>query len=110
MRGTPDENAAALQGSLAYFDTYSVDEAKRTITTVVVDSTFPSSEGETLKRFVTWITADTLVCEWPSTTRCEREGRSIAGWNRQQAGPNAERVAKRRILMTLIRHARQCRD
>ena len=61
------------------------------------------------------MTADTLVYEKPWTTRGERveaggEGRSIAERNRQQAGPNAERVAKRRILMTLIRHARQCRD
>jgi hypothetical protein len=31
-------------------------------------------------------------------------------WNRQQAAPNAERVAKRYTLMTSIRHARQCRD
>ena len=36
--------------------------------------------------------------------------RFIAEWNRQQAAPNAERVAKRHTLMTLIRHARQCRD
>ena len=34
----------------------------------------------------------------------------IAEWNRQQAAPNAKRVAKRHTLMTLIRHARQCRD
>ena len=33
----------------------------------------------------------------------------IAERNRQQAAPNAERVAKRHTLMTLIRHARQCR-
>jgi hypothetical protein len=36
--------------------------------------------------------------------------RFIAEWNRQQAAPNAERVAKRHTLLTLIRHARQCRD
>lgn len=72
MQGTPDENAATMQGSLAYFGTYSVDEAEMTITTIVEGSTFPNSEGEALKRVVTRITADTLVYENPSTTRGER--------------------------------------
>jgi hypothetical protein len=36
--------------------------------------------------------------------------RVIAEWNRQRAAPNAARVAKRHILTTLLRHARQCRD
>jgi hypothetical protein len=72
MQGTPDENAATIQGSLAYFGTYSVDEAEETITTFVEGSTFPNSEGETLKRVVTRITPDTLVYENPSTTRGER--------------------------------------
>jgi len=50
----------------------SVDEAEETITTFVEGSTFPNSEGETLKRVVTRITPDTLVYENPSTTRGER--------------------------------------
>ena len=72
MQGTPEENAADLRGSLAYFGTYSVDQATKTITTVVEGSTFPNSEGETLKRVVTSITADTLVYENPATTRGEQ--------------------------------------
>ena len=40
--------------------------------TVVEGSTYPNSEGETLKRVVTRITADTLVYENPATTRGER--------------------------------------
>jgi Lipocalin-like domain len=72
MNGTAEENAAILQGSLAYFGTYSVDQATKTITTVVEGSTFPNSEGETLKRVVTSITADTLVYENPATTRGEQ--------------------------------------
>jgi hypothetical protein len=72
MQGTPEENAAILQGSLAYFGTYSVDEAEKTITTIVEGSTFPNSEGEVLKRIVTRITADTLIYENPATTRGER--------------------------------------
>ena len=72
MQGTADENAAILQGSLAYFGTYSVDEADKTIITVVEGSTFPNSEGETLKRIITRLTDDMLVYENPSTTRGER--------------------------------------
>ena len=72
MQGTPEENAADLRGSLAYFGTYSVDEPEKTITTLVEGSTFPNSEGETLKRVVTRITPDTLVYENPATTRGER--------------------------------------
>jgi hypothetical protein len=72
MKGTPEENEATLQGSLAYFGTYSVNEAEKTITTIVEGSTFPNSEGETLKRVVTHITADTLIYENPATTRGER--------------------------------------
>jgi hypothetical protein len=72
MQGTPEENAAVLQGSLAYFGTYSVDDKGTTITTVVEGSTFPNSEGETLKRVITSLTADTLVYENPATTRGER--------------------------------------
>ena len=72
MQGTADENAAILQGSLAYFGTYSVDEADKTIITVVEGSTFPNSEGETLKRVITRLTDDMLVYENPSTTRGEQ--------------------------------------
>lgn len=72
MQGTPEENAADLRGSLAYFGTYSVDEPEKTITTIVEGSTFPNSEGEALKRVVTRISADTLVYENPATTRGER--------------------------------------
>jgi hypothetical protein len=72
MQGTSEENAAILQGSLAYFGMYSVDETDKTITSVVEGSTFPNSEGETLKRLVTRLTADTLTYENPATTRGER--------------------------------------
>ncbi len=72
MKGTPEENAAIVQGSLAYFGSYSVDETTKTLTTVVDGSTFPNSEGETLKRVVTSITTDRLVYENPATTRGEQ--------------------------------------
>ncbi len=72
MQGTDEENAAILRGSLAYFGSYTVDDAEKTIMTVVEGSTFPNSEGETLKRVVTRMTQETLVYQNPATTRGEQ--------------------------------------
>jgi Lipocalin-like domain len=43
--GTPEENKAVVQGSFAYFGTYSVSETDKTITTHIVSSTFPNWNG-----------------------------------------------------------------
>jgi hypothetical protein len=72
MTATPDENKATLQGSLAYFGTYSVNETDKTITTRTEGSTFPNSEGEEQKRIITRLTADELIYENPVTTRGDR--------------------------------------
>src|SRR5260370_19606170 len=40
MRGTPDENNSVVQGSIAYYGTYTIDEATRAITVNVEGSTF----------------------------------------------------------------------
>jgi len=72
MQGTEEENAAILRGSLAYFGAYTIDDTEKTIVTLVEGSTFPNSEGETLKRVVTRITQETMVYENPATTRGER--------------------------------------
>ena len=42
--GTPEENKAIVQGSLAYFGTYSVSETDKTITSDIENSTFPNLE------------------------------------------------------------------
>ena len=43
--GTPEENKAIVQGSLAYFGTYSVSETDKTITSDIENSTFPNWNG-----------------------------------------------------------------
>ena len=43
--GTAEENNAIVQGSLAYFGTYSVSEADKIITSHVESSTFPNWNG-----------------------------------------------------------------
>jgi lipocalin-like protein len=43
--GTPEENKAVAQGSIAYFGTYSVNETDKTITTHIESCTFPNWNG-----------------------------------------------------------------
>jgi hypothetical protein len=68
LNATPEESKATMQGSLAYFGTYTVNEADKTITFTTAGSTFPHSEGETLKRVITTLTADELIYTNPATT------------------------------------------
>jgi hypothetical protein len=66
--GTSEEDKAVLQGSLAYFGTYSVHEADNTLISRIEGSTFPNSEGEEQKRIITRLTADELIYMNPETT------------------------------------------
>ena len=44
--GTPEENKAAVQGSIAYFGTYSVSETEKVIMYHLETSTFPNWRSE----------------------------------------------------------------
>jgi hypothetical protein len=72
FRATPDELNANNQGTLAYFGTYSVDEADKIVTFRTQASTFPNSEGEVIRRVVTKVTADELIYTNPANTSGER--------------------------------------
>ncbi len=48
--GTPEENRAVVQGSIAHFGRYTVDEADKTITFHIQTSTFPNWSGIEQKR------------------------------------------------------------
>lgn len=50
MEGTLEEFKSTVQGSIAYFGTYSVDEANSTFTLHIGGSTFPDYEGTDQKR------------------------------------------------------------
>ena len=41
------ENKAAVQGSLAYFGSYTIDDGASTISVTITGSTFPNFEGQT---------------------------------------------------------------
>jgi hypothetical protein len=50
VAGTPEENTAAVRGSLGYFGTYSVSEVDRMISMHIEGSTFPNWNGMEQKR------------------------------------------------------------
>jgi lipocalin-like protein len=52
LAGTPDENRAIVQGSIAYFGKYSVDEKERKINLHYDGSTYPNWDGEDQVRLV----------------------------------------------------------
>ncbi len=54
MVGTPDENNSVVQGSIAYYGTYTIDEATRVITVKVEGSTFPNFTGGTQTRILSF--------------------------------------------------------
>lgn len=64
-QGTPEENKATVQGSLAYTGTYSVTD--KTLILSIEASTYPNAEGAQQKRTIT-LTGDEMKWENPVTT------------------------------------------
>jgi lipocalin-like protein len=67
-QGTADENKAVVQGSIAYYGTWTVDEASKTLISNVEAATYPNLNGATQKRAITSLTADELKYTNPATT------------------------------------------
>ena len=67
MRTTADENRAVMEGSIAYFGTYSVDEAGKSISIRLESSTFPNQVGGEQKRTIASISANDLKLTNQST-------------------------------------------
>ncbi|MBV9222311.1 MAG: lipocalin-like domain-containing protein [Methylobacteriaceae bacterium] len=53
VNGTPEENKAVVQGSLAYFGTYAVNDNDKTISVQIDAATFPNWMGLSQKRTFT---------------------------------------------------------
>lgn len=54
MSGAPEENKAVVQGSIAYWGTYSIDEATHVLTVNIEGSTFPNFTGGTQMRILSF--------------------------------------------------------
>jgi hypothetical protein len=66
--GTADENKAAVAGANAFFGSYTLNEADKTLTMRVEGATYPNLEGTTQKRTITSLTAgDELTWTNPAT-------------------------------------------
>ena len=59
-KATAEEARAIVAGSVAYYGTYAVNEATKTIVPTVQGSTFPNMVGADQSRVVTSITADEM--------------------------------------------------
>jgi len=66
--GTADENKAVVQGSIALFGTYSVDEAKKLVTYTVEASTFPNWDGAVQPRTIDLLTDTQFVNSNPGAS------------------------------------------
>jgi hypothetical protein len=67
-QGTAEENKSVVQGIIAYFGTWSVDEASKTLTTNIEAGSYPNLNGGSLKRIITSLTADELKYTNPATS------------------------------------------
>ena len=67
-QGTAAENKAVLAGFVGSFDTYTINEADKTIVTRVDGSVFPNIVGVEQKRSIVSLTADELKYINPATS------------------------------------------
>jgi hypothetical protein len=67
-QATADEGRAVAQGTIAYYGTYAVNEADKTVTCHIEGSSYPNLTGGEQKRIVTSLTADELKYTNPATT------------------------------------------
>jgi hypothetical protein len=67
MEGTPEEYKAVVQGSIAHFGRYTINEADKTITFHIETSTFPNWNGTEQKRPFT-LTGDELKWTTPGAS------------------------------------------
>src|SRR4051794_35526991 len=67
-RATPEENKAVVEGSLAYYGTYSVSDLDNVITVHIDGSTFANQIGTVQKRLITSITSEEMKFKNPAAT------------------------------------------
>ena len=77
--GSPEENKAVVQGSIAYFGTYSVSDTDKTCAIHIEAATFPNWIGADQKRSFT-ISGDEL--KWTTPTTSLGSGTAVDVWKR----------------------------
>jgi hypothetical protein len=61
LTGTPQEYAEIMRRSISVFGTYTVDDAKKTVTYHIVSASFPNWQGESQTRTIDKLSADEFV-------------------------------------------------
>ena len=79
LKGTADENKAAIQGMISHFGTYSVNEADKTLTFRIEGSSYPNWDGTTQTRIITSLTQDDEVT-WTNPTSSSGAPHSELAW------------------------------
>jgi hypothetical protein len=77
-KGTPEENQAVVQGSNAYFGTYTINEKDKLMVFNVVGSTFPNWDGQQQQRLAS-ISGSELTLTNPTAAV---GGRGVSVWRR----------------------------
>jgi hypothetical protein len=78
LEGTTEENKAAVQGSIAYFGTYTVSEADHIVNFHIERCTFPNWDGADQKRSIT-VAGDELKY---TNTAASAGGKAELVWKR----------------------------
>jgi hypothetical protein len=79
LLGAAEEYRAIVQGSIAYFGTYTIDESARTFAVHVEGGTFPNWVGTDQKRIFS-VSGDEL--KYTNTNRSAGAGTALVVWRR----------------------------
>jgi hypothetical protein len=61
LKGTPEEYATIMRRSISVFGTYTIDEAKKTVTYHIVSASYPNWQGEAQTRTIDKLTDEEFV-------------------------------------------------
>jgi hypothetical protein len=68
MKGTPEQEKAVAQGAVAYYGTYTVNEADKVVNVHIMGGSFAKFNGTDGKRLIASLTADELKFTNPATS------------------------------------------
>jgi hypothetical protein len=68
LQGTPEQEKAVAEGLVAYYGTYTVNEADKVIVVHIVGGSFATFNGTEGKRIITSLTADELKLTNPANS------------------------------------------
>ncbi len=68
LQGTPEQNKAVAQGLVAYYGTYTVNEAEKVVSVHIVGGSFATFNGTDGRRIIASLTADELKFTNPATS------------------------------------------